>query len=177
DLKSRVATFFERIGLGASTIKEEVSDDGLSWTADGRVIARLHTASAELKKAFDLKHDAYTVEINLSKLEPLVTALGTKVFQAIPKFPSIEYDAAFIVDTSVSALSLEQDIRDVSGDLLQKVSVFDVYEGKGVGDGKKSIAYRMTFIDKTKTLTISDVDPIIKKVVKRLEQRHGAALR
>jgi phenylalanyl-tRNA synthetase beta chain len=77
----------------------------------------------------------------------------------------------------VSAIALEKDILDICGKILQRISVFDVYEGKGVGDGKKSIAYRMTFIDKTKTLTISDVDPIIKKVVKRLEQRHGATLR
>jgi phenylalanyl-tRNA synthetase beta chain len=77
----------------------------------------------------------------------------------------------------VSAIELERDIKDSCGKILQRISVFDVYEGKGVGEGKKSIAYRMTFIDKTKTLTISDVDPIIKKVVKRLEQRHGATLR
>lgn len=177
DLKSRLSTFFDRLGLSSSTLKADIETDGLSWSINGQSIARLQVASGDLKKAFDLKHDAWTVEINLSKLEPFVSALGTTVFQPIPKFPSIEYDAAFIVDGNVSAHDLEQDIRDISGEILQKISVFDVYEGKGVGEGKKSIAYRMTFIDKTKTLTISDVDPIIKKVVKRLEQRHGAALR
>jgi phenylalanyl-tRNA synthetase beta chain len=177
DLKSRVSTFFTRLGLSDSDINAAVLNDGLSWSINEYTIAQLHIASADLKKAFDLKQDAWTVEINLSKLEPMISALGTKVFQAIPKFPSIEYDAAFIVDASVSALDLEVDIREICGSILQRISVFDVYEGKGVGDDKKSIAYRMTFIDKTKTLTISDVDPIIKNVVKRLEQRHNASLR
>jgi phenylalanyl-tRNA synthetase beta chain len=177
DLKSRVATFFSRLGLDDTDIIAEVIGDEMVWSINGYPIARLYVPSLDLRKAFDLKQDAFMVEINLSKLEPLVSAQGTKVFQAIPKFPSIEYDAAFVVDTSVSAIELERDIKDSCGKILQRISVFDVYEGKGVGDGKKSIAYRMTFIDKTKTLTISDVDPIIKKVVKRLEQRHGATLR
>jgi len=177
DLKGRVTTFFSRLGLSDSDLQVDVSGEELTWSAAGKVIARLHIASSDLKKAFDLKHDAFTVEINLSKLEPMVSALGTNVFQAIPKFPSIEYDAAFVVDSSVSSIVLEKDIRDICGSILQRISVFDVYEGKGVDAGKKSIAYRMTFIDKTKTLTISDVDPIIKKVVKRLEQRYSATLR
>jgi phenylalanyl-tRNA synthetase beta chain len=177
DLKGRVTTFFSRLGLSDSDLQVDVSGEELTWSAAGKVITRLHIASSDLKKAFDLKHDVFTVEVNLSKLEPVVSALGAKVFQSIPKFPSIEYDAAFVVDSNVSALDLEKDIRDICGGILQRISVFDVYEGKGVGEGKKSIAYRMTFIDKTKTLTISDVDPIIKKIVKRLEQRHGATLR
>lgn len=177
DLKARVSTFFSRLGLADTDLDIQVSGDELIWSAKAHVVARLHIATSDLKKAFDLKHDAFTVEINLSKLGSMVSALDINVFQAIPKYPSIEYDAAFVVDSSVSAIDLEKDIRDICGSILQRISVFDVYAGNGVEEGKKSVAYRMTFIDKTKTLTISDVDPIIKNVVERLNQRHNATLR
>jgi phenylalanyl-tRNA synthetase beta chain len=130
-----------------------------------------------LNKAFDIKAPSWTVEINLSMLEPFYTQMGTSHFEAIPKFPSIEYDAAFIVDSNLTSLILESDIRRIAGEILTNIYAFDVYEGSGLGEGKKSIAYRMSFMDKSKTLTISDVDPIIKNIVKELSKRYGALLR
>jgi len=177
DLKGRVNTFFDRLGFKESKRSCVLSKEALVWTIQGKDIAILRATDHVLNKAFDIKQNSWTVEVNLSALEPIYTSLGTPSFEAIPKFPSIEYDAAFIVESGLSSQVIEADIRRIAGELLTSMFVFDVYEGSGVGEGKKSIAYRMTFMDKSKTLTISDVDPIIKNIVKELSKRHGALLR
>ncbi len=177
DLKGRVHTFFDRLGFSSSSVDCTLVNDTLVWSIKGSEVAILKMTDPQLNKAFDIKASSWTVEINLSMLEPFYTQLGTSRFEAIPKFPSIEYDAAFIIDSNLTSLILETDIRHIAGELLTDIYAFDVYEGSGVGEGKKSIAYRMSFMDKSKTLTISDVDPIIKNIVKELGNRYGALLR
>jgi phenylalanyl-tRNA synthetase beta chain len=177
DLKGRVNTFFDRLGFSENSRICTLRGDDLVWSIQGVEIAVLRSTDQVLKTAFDLKPSSWTVEINLTALEPFYTRMGTRSFKAIPKFPSIEYDAAFVVDSGLTSLRLETDIRSIAGELLTDMYVFDVYEGSGLGEGKKSIAYRMIFMDKSKTLTISDVDPIIKNIVKELSKRHGALLR
>jgi len=137
----------------------------------------MEKASDNLKAAFELKQDAWMAEFRLSDLERIVASLPEKAYQPISKYPKIEYDAAFIVDATISARELEQVIRQHVGENLKELYVFDVYEGKGIPEQQKSIAFRMHFLDATKTLTITDVDHIIKKTAVKLEQLFGARLR
>jgi phenylalanyl-tRNA synthetase beta chain len=68
-------------------------------------------------------------------------------------------------------------IREAAGSILKNVSTFDVYEGENLGEGKKSIAFRLTFLDSNKTLTIKDVEPVVQIIVQKLEKTLGAKLR
>jgi phenylalanyl-tRNA synthetase beta chain len=72
---------------------------------------------------------------------------------------------------------LEATIRKQAGKTLRSVSVFDVYEGKNLPEGTKSLGYRLVFRDDNRTLTIGDVDAIIRRVVTALETSFGAKLR
>jgi len=81
------------------------------------------------------------------------------------------------VDQSIRTGEMTDIIKHSAGKTLQSVSVFDVYEGKNLGENKKSIAFRLTFLDSNKTLTIKDVEPVVQKVVQTLKKRLGAELR
>ena len=128
-------------------------------------------------KGFDIEAEVYGAEIDLSVL--LQNGVGKKdtTYQPIIKFPTFEFDAAFTVDKSIRAGELSKQIKETAGDILQSVSVFDVYEGKNLGKNKKSIAFRLTFLDSNKTLNIKDVEPVVQKIVQKLEQSVGAKLR
>lgn len=177
DLTSRLNTLFSRLGIDSKSIQIDLDGDRLTWKIGDITVAQLEQTDEVVRKAFDMKELSWTARIHLSVLEPIVSALGTRVFESIPKFPSIEYDAAFIVDSGISSIEMETEITRIAGPTLHQVVVFDVYEGSPLEKGTKSIGYRMSFMDKTKTLTISDVEPIIKKIVNRLDQQYKAKLR
>jgi phenylalanyl-tRNA synthetase beta chain len=98
-------------------------------------------------------------------------------YKMVPKYPGIDFDLAIQVPTDIDAGELELTIVSTAGSLLKSISTFDVFEGKSLGEGQKSIGFRLRFIDEMKTLTIKDVDSIISKVVKKLSGNHGAKLR
>jgi len=82
-----------------------------------------------------------------------------------------------IVNASLRAEALLQQIKETAGEQLDDMQVFDVFEGESIGENKKNIAFRLSFLDKNKTLTIKDVEPIIEKVLKVLDDKFSAKLR
>ena len=133
------------------------------------VIGELHPKVLE---AFEIT-DAYLFEINLSQLLPFT--VEHKIFQPIPRFPAVERDIALVVDAKVTHYSLQSIIKGFS--LVAGVTIFDVYSGKQVPRGKKSLAYRLTFQSPTHTLTDNEVDKVQQQILSRLSHDLGATLR
>jgi phenylalanyl-tRNA synthetase beta chain len=98
-------------------------------------------------------------------------------YQPIPRYPSIRRDLAVIVDETVAAAAVEQCIREAAGEVLKTVSVFDVYQGKGVSEGCKSLAMGLILQDSSRTLTDDEVDTVQRRVIEKLRQDLGAELR
>ena len=117
----------------------------------------------------------FVAEINLSKLFELKT--GKMKYKEISKFPSIKKDIAVIVDKEIESLEIAKTIKKAGGSNLSSVEVFDVYEGKGILAGKKSLAFSMTFSSFDKTLTDDETNPILEKIVSTLEKDFDAILR
>lgn len=115
------------------------------------------------------------MEINLSKL--LSKKVGKMKYKEISKFPSIKKDVAFIVDRDLESSTIEKQIKKSAGNLLTNIEVFDVYTGEHVEEGKKSIAYSLTFSDSKKTLTDDEVTGIFSKVISDAEKVLGAEIR
>jgi phenylalanyl-tRNA synthetase beta chain len=82
-----------------------------------------------------------------------------------------------VVDETVSALALQEVIRETCGDQLLELALFDVYRGKGVEKGRKSIAFGLILQESSRTLTDADVESVAVRVVDRLNQNFGATLR
>ena len=96
---------------------------------------------------------------------------------AVSSFPAVKEDLAVLVDEGVTAEQVEQAIRQGGGSLLRQVTLFDVYRGKQVPAGKKSLAYALTFQADDKTLKDADVEKVRRRIVARLGQTVGAELR
>ncbi len=94
-----------------------------------------------------------------------------------PKFPSVRRDLAVIVEEEVSAEALLETVKVAAGTVLASVEVFDVYRGKGIDSGRKSIAMTLILLDSSRTLTDEDTDSVITRVAGELASRLGAVLR
>ncbi|OLN22644.1 phenylalanine--tRNA ligase subunit beta [Domibacillus antri] len=135
------------------------------------VVGQLHPS---LAKEMDLK-EAYLFEL---KLDMLLNADREDLsYVPIPRFPSIGRDIALVVESTVEAASLETVIKQAGGSLLTSVRVFDVYEGERMEEGKKSVAFALTYADPEKTLTDEEVTAVHEKVLAALKEQAGAELR
>ena len=181
DLKSDLATFFTRAGVSHRLKEHVISSSELHYTLhedESTPLAKFIIPNKEQKKLYGLEDfPAYLAEIDLTALFQTEESRGDIRFEKIPKVPSFEFDAAFIVDQSVRIGTLVDEIRGCGISTLKQVRVFDIYEGESVGSGKKSVAFRLTFLDSVKTLNINDVEPSVKIIEKALAHRFEARLR
>ena len=123
------------------------------------IIGRIHPNT--------LKDEVYVFELSLNKLMRKVKPIK---FKEPAKYPSIQKDVAFLIDRNISASEIEKMIKKSSSRLLKDISVFDVYLGDNIASDKKSIAFKLTYLDETKTLTdeevMNDFYQMIEKVTK-----------
>ena len=122
-----------------------------------------------------VKKDVYVFEIDLDKLLSMHPSRMT--YKDIPKYPSIVKDVAFVVDRNIYSLDIEKVIKKAGGKLLTNIEVFDVYVGENIEKDKKSIAYKLTFQDPSKTLTDEEVTVLFERVIKEVEKQFKATLR
>ena len=134
------------------------------------VVGELHP---KVSLAFEIPEAVYLFEINLTALLPFT--LAHRMFQPISPFPTIVRDIALVVDAGVT----HQRVKDIiqSFPRVKQVTVFDVYSGKQVPPGKKSLAYSITFQSPTHTLTDEEVNQVQQQILDKLSSELGATLR
>lgn len=154
-----------------------VFDPGCSFQVnlDGIRIGRCGRVAGNVLKAFSIKFDVFALEL---EFEPLAAkGKGTAKYAALPRYPGIERDIAVVVDETVQSGTIVKAIKQAGDENLRDVIVWDVYRGKQVAGGKKSIAYRLIFRNESKTLTDSEIDNVFNKIVDSLKRQFGAELR
>jgi len=177
DIKSDLESLIRYLSIDKQIAREAEDNYTLHYTLDGKKVATLIQVDEEKLKKFDVEQDVFVAEVDLTTLFELGAGRTDTTYSPVAKFPSFEFDAAFTVDKSIRAGELSSAIHKSADETLKSVSVFDVYEGKNIGEEKKSIAFRLTFLDPNKTLTIKDVEPKVQKIVQSLENDFGAKLR
>ena len=98
-------------------------------------------------------------------------------FKELPKYPAVTRDIAMLVDKTVPVADIEEIVRKASGKMLESITLFDVYEGAQIPEGKKSVAYSAVYRAADRSLTGDEVQKVFDKVVKNLEHQIGAQLR
>lgn len=181
DMKGVVEELLARLGLLADARFEATVHPTFGVRAARIIIGKnelgvLGEVHPAVRSAFDLPDQR--VCIAELRLAPLVAAVSFRpAMQSISSFPAIKEDLAVVVDEAVLAEQVEQMIRQTGGSLLREVRLFDVYRGKQVAAGKKSLAYSLTFQADDKTLKDSDVEKVRKRIIARLGQTLSAELR
>ena len=121
------------------------------------------------------KDDIYVLELSLTKIYD--KKIKPLKYKEQSKFPSITKDLAFIVKKNISAKEITKEINHAGGRLLTNVNVFDVYTGDKVNENEKSLAFSLTFMDSTKTLTDEEVMSVFDKIIAGVTSKFNAVLR
>lgn len=177
DLKEDLEALFETLGVRDRLTQKAEDNYSLVYKSGNTPVATLSIVDEKIRKGFDVDHEAFIAEVDITVLSDLDLISNDVRYNKVSKYPAFDFDAAFVVDSDIRAGDLEQSIREEAGSALKSVHVFDVYEGENIGKDKKSIAFRLSFLDSNKTLTINDVEPIVKKVVHQLDRTYNAKLR
>ena len=173
NLKGVVEELFERLGFGKDVIYEPSAEQ--PFLHPGRqavikkgnlVIGYLGQLHPEVADNYSIKADVYVAVLDMET----VTMLSDfdRKYEGIAKFPGMTRDLSLVVDKSIFVGEIEKVIKKCGGKLLESYKLFDVYEGEQVAEGKKSVAYTMTFRAKDRTLEDKEVSDIIDKLLKEL---------
>jgi len=146
-----------------------------SITSDGTVIGFLGDVHPEVLERMDIRRKAVIFELDLQSVALLPRE--ELIYRDIPKFPSVSRDVAFVVDETLEGQSIVNLVLEEKENLLECTDIFDVYTGKGVPGGMKSLAVRFTYRSAEKTLTDSEVDMVHDRLVEKIARHTGAKIR
>ena len=124
---------------------------------------------------YGIDSEVYCAELNFTTLMDLLAPEG--LYTPLPRFPSVERDIAVVCDEALTVAEVEACIQSAGGKLLKKVALFDVYRGKGIPEGKKSLAFSLELRADDRTLTDTDSEAVMGKILETLESALGAVLR
>lgn len=141
-----------------------LSGEAVGW------IGKLHP---KWQQHYQLARGAVLFELDVA---PLLKRALTR-YTEVAKFPPVRRDLAVVVDESVPAQSLIDAMQETGVAVVNEIALFDQYRGKGVGEGKKSLAFLVVMQDTQKTLTDDEADAAVAKLLAAMTKKHGAVLR
>ena len=142
------------------------------WCGSER-LGLLGALHPEVARALDIGEPVHWFELNAGRL-----AAGTlPAYRGVSRFPAVRRDLALVVDRNVTAQALLGCVAENAGGSLAGLRVFDVYEGQGIAPNQKSVAIGLTLQENSRTLTDTEVEDLVARVVGALEGRLGAKLR
>ena len=139
---------------------------------EGKSIGILGKLNPKVQKEWDLEGAIFLFELALAPIQKI----ALPVYSTPSKFTQNRRDIAMIVDESITSDVLVSNIRKNSGELLQDVMVFDVYMGKGIESGKKSIAVGLILQHPSRTLVDQEIDSVVQNGVAGLQKEFNAKL-
>ena len=182
DLKAIVDNIIARLGISPrelqfTTGKSEIYAASISIaTRSGKALGEMGIVSKAMLKKFDIRQEVFHAELDWEAIVRL--ALKKKVtYTPLPKTMAVKRDLALLIDNNVTMEQIEAVVRESERRLLKGVTLFDVYEGKNLPEGKKSYAIAITIQDDEKTLQDKQIEAVMSKIVTNLEKRLGASLR
>jgi len=178
DLKGAVERWLSLRGLAGRFIADD-SIQGLQAGQSAKILVgrtesgRIGRVDGDIAAGFDIDAPVFIAEINL---DALPTGKKAK-FAPLPEFPGVERDLVFLFDKNASSDAILNAVKSSAGKLLASVRIFDLYEGKGVPEGKISLGVRFTLQDAKRTLTQEDSDAASAAIIAAMDKRFGASLR
>ncbi|MBO4544224.1 MAG: phenylalanine--tRNA ligase subunit beta, partial [Verrucomicrobia bacterium] len=180
DMKGILEDFADRIGLrGISFVRaEEPSDLFVEWgkICQGKMeLARFGQVFPPLARKMDMRDPVFLAEWNMEIL--LARRNPNHSFKALGDFPSSRRDVAMLVDEEITHENVLSAVKRAKAGCLDSVELFDIFKGKGIPEGKKSMAYAFTYRSNERTLTDNEVNTAHQKVLDSLQQNLKAVLR
>ena len=162
--------------LKTETLESDLFSEGLSLSLGGKELLQIGSVAAAIRRRTDVKQDVYYLEMNFDALVKSTKKLKIAAGE-LSKFPEVRRDLALLVDKSVTFSSLRDAAFAAERKLLKSVSLFDVYEGDKLPEGKKSYALSFILEDKTRTLDERTIERVMSNLTRQFEQKCGAQVR
>ncbi|MDR0955162.1 MAG: phenylalanine--tRNA ligase subunit beta [Rikenellaceae bacterium] len=180
-LKSFAEKLLKRFGFDLSEAQTDSFDsplfsEAVEYKLRGKTLFHLGVLDKKLCRSFDQKTPVYFLEMNADTLLGLLKNHQITV-KELAKYPEVRRDLALLVDRSVSFAQLKRLAFSTEKKLLKSVTLFDVYEGDKLPEGKKSYALSFVLQDPERTMTDSVTDSVMNKIAGRLEKETGAQIR
>lgn len=176
--KGYVEAVLSRLGIQKTQnnpVTADVFSEGIAICQGNEILVEFGVVKKSILKHFDIKQEVLFADFNWALILKLIS---NKIkYVEIPKYPEVRRDLSLLLDEGVSFDSIYNIARQTEKSLLKDISLFDVYQGKNLPEGKKSYAVSFTIQDNTKTLTDVQIDKIMGKLQKNLETELGASLR
>lgn len=148
---------------------------GGTWSLEGQDMGMLGQVHPGLLAELEIEQPVYYLEIDLDLF--LAKSPKARQFEPVTLYPAVDIDIAIVVDQSVTHQELRQAIEESGSGILQQVRLFDLYQGKQVEAGKKSMAYSLTFKRKDRTLKDTEVEVEVERILSCLAKKFNATLR
>ena len=180
-LKSYLEKILSRLGISPDSCQiksfaSELYADGQVYTFNNQKIAHLGIISKNILKLNGLQAEVFYADIHWTVL--LNAIKKQKVaYTPLPKFPEVRRDLALLVDHDVSFTSIKMWANRTEREILKSVSIFDVYEGQHLPEGKKSYAVSFLLRDDSKTLTDKQIEKVMEKLMNTYKRELGAQIR
>jgi phenylalanyl-tRNA synthetase beta chain len=181
DIKGCIENLLDGLGISGLKFRTDYGETFLHTGKScgvyvgGQLIGVVGEVHPDVLMRMDLKNVAYVFEIDLDILANLFT--GEVLYKDLPRFPSVVRDVAFVVGQEMEADRMVNLAIDMGKELLEKVSVFDVYSGKSIPHSKKSLGLRFTYRAADRTLTDDEVNQVHGVIVNGIIDVTGAKIR
>ena len=182
ELKAYVLNILSQVGVSFAAITfDKLESDIYSianviQTKGGKTLATYGVVSSKIQKKFDLDHEVYFADINWSELIRAIRQAKVE-YKELSKYPEVRRDLALLINKDVPFAEIERIAYQAERELLKKVELFDVYEGKNLEAGKKSYAVSFWLQDENATLNDKVIDKVMSKIVGSLQHQLDAKLR
>ena len=157
---------------------EDIFSEGITYSLPGthERFAVLGTVSPSITSTFGIRQPVFAAELSWPVLLKLVSRVKVR-FSELPRFPEVRRDLAVLVDESVSYADMEKAARKAVKKILKQVTLFDVYRGDKIPEGKKQYAINFVFQDPDKTLTDTETEKAMERILSTFQNAFGATLR
>ncbi len=178
-IKGDVDEILERVGVNGRFERTELA--GFVPTATARIlvgdeeIGIVGMIDPDICRRYDVKSDVYYFELSLEKLFKL--RKRAPEYTPSPAFPSIRRDVALLIGKETRSSDVIALMRELGGELLESVGIMDVYRGEGVPEGMISVTFSLIFRSSERTLKDEEVNDLLEKILKGLEERLGVKRR
>ena len=162
--------------LKTETLQSDLFGEALTMALNGRELLQIGTVSRNIRRKLDVKQDVFYLEMNFEALVKS-TKKHRIVAEELSKFPEVKRDLALLVDKQVTFSALRDVAFATERKLLKSVSLFDVYEGDKLPEGKKSYALSFILEDKTRTLDEKAIERAMQNLTAQFERQCGAHVR
>jgi phenylalanyl-tRNA synthetase beta chain len=137
------------------------------------IVGWLGALHPEVQKALDIEQRIYVFELKQSA----VASNTIPAFKPLSRYPEVRRDLAILLDEAIPVAEILSAIKSTSSELVKEIQLFDIYQGKGVAEGRKSVAFGLILQEFSRTLTDKEVDAEIEKIVSTLNHQFAATLR